>query len=156
MNQPTVPESRLYLHQKCNTVTVVAGQSFECLSDPLSDMSRTWCSTCEAFFPLSDFQRADTGEKITDYYARHGARATKIERFLCSRLSFYISAVIGFLVGVYLSFIGSRNDGQLVRIVMIPFSGMVGFIVFGSLKEFFLTKLIIRQVCGVSDTRMLK
>lgn len=156
MTDPTIPESRTYRHQKCNGETVVSGQAFEALSDPLSDMSRTWCSTCNAFFPLSDYAWADTGERITDYYSRHSARASGVERFLCSRAFLVISAVIGFLVGAIAGFIGFRNSGWTVMLFMTVFVGVIGVVVFASVKEFLLGKLIVRRVCGVRDTRMLK
>ena len=99
MTQPTIPESRSYRHQKCNTETVVSGQAFEALSDPLSDMSRTWCSTCNAFGPLSDYAWAESAELITDYYARHSIRATGIEWFLCSQTFLVVCADAGFGLG---------------------------------------------------------
>lgn len=156
MTPPQIPESRTYRHEKCNTETVVSGQAFEALSDPLSDMSRTWCNTCEAFFPLSDYVWSDTGERITDYYARHGARATRVERFLCSRAFLVFCLVVGFVAGAILGFLLFRNDGWLLMLLMTAFTGVVGVIVLGSLKEFFLGKLIVRRVCGVRDTRLLK
>lgn len=156
MTAPVIPESRTYRHQKCSTETIVGDDAFEALSDPLSDMTRTQCSTCNDLFPLSEFEWVDTGETITDYYARHSARATKIERFLCSRTVLIISGVIGFLVGATLGYLGFRNDGWFLMLVMTPFVGVIGIIVFASLKEFFLGKLILRRVCGVSDSRLLK
>jgi len=156
MTDPTIPEARTYHHQKCDAETVVSGDAFEALSDPLSDMSRTWCNTCNAFFPLSDFAWSDTGETITDYYSRHSARATKIERYLCSRTALVVSAVVGFLGGAIGGFILFRDDGWVRLLVMTVFVGVIGIIACASLKEFFLGKLIIRRVCGVSDTRLLK
>lgn len=156
MTLPTIPKLRRYRHERCNAYTVVAGQAFEALSDPLSDMTRTWCSTCRAFFPLSDFVWADTGEKIIDYYARHGARASRVERFLCSRAFLVLAAVAGFLAGAIAGFAGFRNQGATTMLFMTVFVGVIGVIVFASLKEFFLGKLIVRRVCGVRDTRMLK
>jgi hypothetical protein len=105
---------------------------------------------------LSDYVWSDTGERITDYYARHGARATRVERFLCSRAFLVFCLVVGFVAGAILGFLLFRNDGGLLMLLMAAFTGVVGVIVFGSLKEFFLGKLIVRRVCGVSDTRLLK
>lgn len=156
MNQPQIPESRVYRHEKCNSETVVSGQAFEALSDPLSDMSRTWCSACGASFPLSDYVWADTGERITDYYSRHGAGATRVERFLCSRAFLVFCLVVGFVAGATLGFSLFRNNGWLLMLLMTAFTGVVGLIVLGSLKEFLLGKLIVRRVCGVRDSRMLK
>jgi len=156
MSASEIPESRAYRHQKCGTETVVSGEAFAALSDPLSDMSRTWCSVCNGFFPLADYEWSDTGEKITDYYSRHSARATGLERFLCSRKFLVISALVGFLLGAIAGFMLFRDKGGVMMIVMTIFVGGIGVVVFGSLKEFFLGKLIVRRVCGVKDTRVLK
>jgi hypothetical protein len=156
MNQPAIPDSRVYRHDKCGTETVVSGDSFEAVSDPLSDMTRTWCSSCQAFFPLADYAWSDTGEKITDYYARHGARATGIERFLTSRKFLLISVVSGFLAGAVGGYLLFRGRGGFLTVFMTLFVAVIGVILFGSLKEFFLGKLIVRRVCGVRDTRLLK
>jgi hypothetical protein len=156
MNAAEIPQSRAYRHLKCGVENVASEQTFEALSDPLSDMSHTWCSACNGRFPLAEFEWADTGEKIIDYYARHGARATGIERYLCSRRFFAIVAVVGFLAGAISGFWLFRHNALWLKIVMTPFVGVIGVIFFGSLKEFFLGKLIVRRVCGVRDTRMLK
>jgi hypothetical protein len=156
MNSPQIPESRPYRHRNCNEETVVSGQHFEVLSDPLSGMTRTWCNTCNDFFPLADFEWSDTSERITDYCSRHSARATRLERFLSSRMFLTISLIFGFLAGAIGGFVLFRAKGGVLLIVMTVFVGVIGVIVFGSLKEFFLGKLIVRRVCGVSDTRMLK
>jgi hypothetical protein len=156
MNPSEIPESRSYRHHKCNAETVVDGQHFEVLSDPLSGMTRTWCNTCDDFFPLADFEWSDSGERITDYCSRHSARATRVERFLSSRMFLTISLVFGFLVGAIGGFMLFRGKGGVLMAVMTIFVGVIGVILFGSLKEFFLGKLIVRRVCGVSDTRVLK
>jgi hypothetical protein len=140
----------------CNTETTADGQLFETLSDPLSDMRHTWCDQCNGRFPLAEFAWSDTGEKIPDYYARHGARATRLERFLCSRNFLTFSLIFGFVAGAVLGFLMFREKPGMMKFVMTAFVGGIGVVAFGSLKEFFLAKLILRRVCGVKDTRMLK
>lgn len=156
MNQSSIPQSRTYRHLKCRELTIVSEEAFSAISDPLSDMTRTWCNACNAHFPLSEYEWADTGENITDYYARHGARATKLERFLCSRRFLVIVAVLGFLAGAVGGYLLFRDKGGFLMVVMTLFVGGIGVVVFASLKEFGLGKLIAKRVCGVSDTRLLK
>lgn len=158
MNQPPtpppIPESRVYKHLQCGTDTVVSGDAFEVASNPLSDMTRTWCTQCNAFFPISDYQWSDTGEKISDYYARHSAKATALERFVCSKKFMIVCAVIGFILGAVAGYFLVRNRQLWLQIVIVPFVGGLG--VFGALAIYLaLGKPIAKRVCGVSDTRLL-
>lgn len=156
MSDPRIPEARAYLHEACSSETIVSGEAFEVLSDPLSDIERTWCETCVDYYPLSDFAWSDTGERITDYYARHSAGATELQRFLCSRLCLLITVTIGLLLGIILAYIGFRDDGFQALLLTAFTLGVIGAIVFGSIKEFVIAPAIVRKVCGVNDTRMLK
>jgi hypothetical protein len=140
---------------QCGTETVISGQAFEVASNPLSDMTRTWCMQCNAFFPLTDYEWADTGEKISDYYARHSAWATKLERFLCSKKFMIVCAVIGFLVGLVGGYFLFRNQQLWLQIFMVPFVGGIGIFIACALFVA-LGKPITKRVCGVSDTRELR
>jgi hypothetical protein len=154
MTPPTIPESRVYRHLQCGTETVISGDAFEVASNPLSDMTRTWCNQCNAFFPISDYQWSDTGEKISDYYARHSARATALERFLCSKKFMIVCAVTGLIVGTPAGYFLLRNQRLWLQIFMVPFIGGLG--VFGACAIYLaLAKPIARRVCCVSDTRLL-
>jgi hypothetical protein len=151
---PAVPESRAYRHVQCGQETVISGQPFEVASNPLSDMTRTWCTTCNAFFPVTDYAWSDTGEKISDYYARHSARATALDRFLCSKRFMMICAATGFLLGAIGGYVLFRNQAVLIQVLMVPFIGGLG--VFAACALYLaLGKPIVKRVCGVSDTRVL-
>lgn len=80
-----VPESRVYRHRKCGNDTTVTGQSFETVSNPMSSMERTFCSSCNAMSGISEYEWSDSGETIADYYARHSKNATSLQRFLTSK-----------------------------------------------------------------------
>jgi hypothetical protein len=155
MTTPSVPESRAYRHQACGEETVISGDGFEVISNPLGDMSRTWCTKCNAFFPVSDYTWADSGEKITDYWARHSTRATQLERFLCSRAFLLIAVAVGFLAGCIGGYVLFRNADLLVKVLMVPFVGGVGVFAAAALHVSVICKLITRRVCGLSDTRVL-
>jgi hypothetical protein len=154
MTPPAVPESRVYRHLQCGADTVISGQAFEVASNPLADMTRTWCNTCSAFFPVSDYQWSDTGEKISDYYARHSAGATKRDRFLCSKKFMVICAAIGFVLGAAGGYFLFRDEELWLKIFMVPFVGGVGVFIACALY-LQIGKPIVRRVCGVSDTRVL-
>lgn len=156
MNQESIPESRVYRHLQCGTDTIISGQAFEVASNPLSDMTRTWCNQCNAFFPVSDYEWSDTGEKISDYYSRHSASASSMERFLCSKTFLVASAVIGFLLGAIAGFFLFRNNALWLQVLMIPFLGFIGVFLAAALNVSVIGKMIVRRVCGVQDTRILK
>jgi len=154
MNQPPTPESRIYRHLQCGTETVISGDAFEVASNPMSDMTRTWCNQCNAFFPITDYQWSDTGEKISDYYARHSAKATALERFLCSKKFMIVCAVIGLILGAVAGYFLARNQALGLQIGIAVFVGLLG--AFGGLAIYLaLGKPITKRVCGVSDTRLL-
>jgi hypothetical protein len=149
-----IPEARAYRHLQCGADTVVSGQSFEVASNPLSDMTRTWCIQCNAFFPVSDFAWSDTGEKISDYYSRHSARASPSQRFLCSKKFMIVCAVAGLILGGVAGYFLFRSQALWLQVFMVPFVGGLG--VFGACAIYVeLGKLIVKRVCGVSDTRVL-
>jgi hypothetical protein len=154
MTPPPIPESRVYRHLQCGTDTVISGQAFEVASNPLSDMTRTWCTNCNAFFPVSDYEWPDTGEKISDYYSRHSARASQLERFLCSKKFMIICAIAGFILGAVAGYFLFRNQALWLQVLMVLFVGGLG--VFGACAIYLsLGKPIVKRVCGVSDTRVL-
>jgi len=120
----------------------------------MSDMTGTWCCECNAFFPITDFRWADTGEKISDYYARHSVRATKLERFLVSKKLMVICAATGIILGAIGGYLLFQKDILLLRVFMVPFVAFVGvFITCG--MYVMLGHLITKRVCGVGDTRGL-
>jgi len=155
MTENVVPESRTYRHFACKTETTISGQPFSVMSNPLSDMARTWCSQCGAHFPLSEYEWSDTNEKVTDYYARHSAKATPLQVFLCSRRCMILLAATGFLLGAIGGYFLFRNNALWLQILMPIACG--GFGAFGGLAVYIsaLCGPITQKVCGVSDTRTL-
>ena len=154
MTSPAIPESRAYRHSQCGSETVISGQAFEVASNPLSDMPRTWCSQCNAFAPISDVAWSDTGETLSDYYARHGARATNTQRFLTSRRFLILCALSGLIFGGVGGYLLFRDNDLWLRILMALFVGGLGaFVACAIFVQ--LSKAITKRVCGVSDTRVL-
>lgn len=156
MPDATVPESRDYRHVKCGTVTTISGQSFEVMSNPLSDMAQTFCSGCNSMFTLDEYEWADSGEKVLDYYARHSAKATPFQRFLCSRKNMLIMGGTGLVLGAIGGFLLFRNSDLGVKIFMTIFcsglGGFAGLAVYVSV----ICNTVTRLVCGVTDTRKLQ
>ena len=156
MTNETVPESRTYKHTKCGQETVVSGESFSVVSNPLSDMTRTWCSPCNSFFPVSEYEWADTGERIVDYYTRHSTKATAFHRFLCSKTFLIASVILGLLVGATVGYAVVRNGGLGQKILVSGFLGFVGVFLAAAVNVSVISKAIVKRVCGVADTRTLK
>jgi hypothetical protein len=155
MTEQSVPESRTYRHAKCGQDTVVSGQAFEVVSNPMSSMEQTQCSSCGAMFPITDFAWSDTGETISDYYARHSTSATPMQRFLCTKT--FMVAVIAICivateVGIY--FLLARGDRFVLAFCLaggLVIGAIIGMAVFVS----GFADPIKRKVCGVRDTRSL-
>ena len=156
MAESVAPESRAYRHRKCGTETVVSGQPFETVSNPMSSMQQTFCSECNAMFGITEYEWSDTGETIAEYYARHSKTATSTQRFLTSkRFMVLVIAMIAMpaAIGAYLlladNIVLARVFGVIGGLIVGAFIGMMIFV------ELF-DKPISRKVCGVSDTRMLR
>jgi hypothetical protein len=155
MSEQPIPDSRAYRHVQCGDETLVGGQSFEVVSNPMSSMERTFCSTCNAMFPIADYEWCDTGENLAAYYARHTTTATDLQRFLCSKK--FMVALIG--LGAVLTAAGCYylvRDQILLAKTICLFAGLVvGAVIGGAVFLNVFEKPITRKVCGVRDTRLL-
>lgn len=156
MTESTPPQSRTYRHRKCGAETVVSGQPFETVSNPMSSMTQTFCSECGAMFGITEFEWIDTGETIADYYARHSKNATSTQRFLTSKkFMILVIALLGLSasVGGYLLL---SDNNMLARIFGfiggLAVGAFLGMMIFIELFD----KPISRKVCGVKDTRLLR
>ncbi len=155
MTDPAPPESRSYRHIQCGSDTLVSGQAFEVVSNPMSSMERTQCSNCGTMFPITDFEWSDSGEKLSDYYARHTQSATDLQRFLCSKT--FMVAVIALCViltemGIYALF---ANGDRRVLVFCLVGGLMIGTLIGMAVFISGVADPIKRKVCGVKDTRSL-
>jgi hypothetical protein len=156
MNEGVVPQFRVYRHSRCQQETVIAGHSFEVASNPMSSMERTFCTPCGAMFPIDEFAWVDTGETISDYYARYTAGATPLQRFLCSKtfmVALIVTAAVAASVGTYLLV---ANKDLFTRILMAAGGIMIGAFIGMAIFISGFADPIKRRVCGVADTRQLK
>ncbi|QDT54461.1 hypothetical protein Pan44_24940 [Caulifigura coniformis] len=150
-----VPQFRTYRHARCQQETIVAGQSFEVVSNPMSSMERTFCTPCGAMFPIEEFAWVDSGETISDYYARHSASATPLQRTLCSK-SFMVAliAVAAVATSIGTSTLVANND-LFTRIMIAAGGFLIGAFIGMAIFLSGFANPIKRQVCGVEDTRRL-
>lgn len=155
MPEQSIPESRTYRHVQCGSETLVSGQSFEVVSNPMSSMERTFCSSCGVMFPIADYEWCDTGENLAAYYTRHTTNATDLQRFLCSKK--FMVALVGFwavlAAGGCLYLV--RDQGLLAKAICLFTGVVVGAIIGGAVFLNVFEKPITRKVCGVRDTRLL-
>jgi hypothetical protein len=156
MTDNSVPESRTYLHSQCQQETTVSGQSFEIVSNPMSSMEQTMCSTCGAMFPIAEFAWTDTGESIREYYARHTASATALQRRLCSKTCMVAVIGTGALLTALAGYALVANGNVLIRIICVAGGLMVGAMLGMAIFISGIANPIKRKVCGVSDTRLLR
>lgn len=155
MTEQEIPESRAYRHVKCGNDTVVSGQPFELVSNPMSSMEQTQCSSCGAMFPMSDFEWSDTSENISDYYTRYTKDATDLQHFLCSKkfmVGIILIAAVMTASGVYLLV---ANDSILTRLICFFGGFMIGAMIGMAIFVTGFANPIKRKVCGVADTRLL-
>lgn len=155
MNAPAVPEARIYRHLKCNTETMVSGQAFEVVSNPMSSMTRTWCNTCQSHDSIDQYVWVDSGETIADYYARHSTKATPLQRFLVSKkfmVGMWIAGFVAASIGAWFLY---KNMQPSMRYVFTPLTGLLGVFVATIIFVEVFEHPIKRRVCGVTDTRVL-
>ena len=155
MDDPEIPLTRNYRHTKCNGDTVVGDNAFKNMSDPMADMTRTWCVHCNGYFPVAEYVWMDTNESLPDYYARHSVKATPLQRFLCSRKMMLILVVTGLVAGAVGAYLLFRNGAFGQKALMVPVGGFVGMFIGAAIYVSAICEPITRKVCGVKDTRML-
>ncbi|GAA4454855.1 hypothetical protein [Novipirellula rosea] len=155
MVEQQIPESRTYRHTQCGNETTVSEQSFELVSNPMSSMEQTHCSSCNAMFPISEYEWSDTGETISGYYARHTKNATDRQRFLCSK-KFMVGVILfsAIVTAGAISVLVADNN-MLARIISLFGGLMIGAMIGMAIFVSGFANPIKRKVCGVSDTRML-
>jgi hypothetical protein len=156
MTSEPAPGSRVYRHTKCGAETLVSGNAFSVVSNPLADMTRTWCTPCNAFFPVAEYVWADTDERIVDYYARHSTKASKVDRFLCSKVFLIVSVLVGAIAGGVIGYLLTSNGGWGQRVLATGGLAFVGVFAAAALNVSVIGPLIVKRVCGVADTRTLK
>jgi len=150
-NHPSRPlrkpqKSRDYVHAQCSGVTTIDGPEFQALADPLTRMTSTYCSECDAVFPIDEFAWDDTQERISDYYARYQQQASGLQKFLASRTGMFTISSIVFFLGLA-SCIVLGIFGLIVAIAGAIVSIVVHVMSIGP--------MILRQVLGTNDPTRL-
>lgn len=152
-----IPDSRAYIHDKCDQTTDVDGGDFLNLARPTPGMRGTMCAECGGMFPISEFKWADTGEPITAYYERYRKHIPPLTKWICSRQLSLTIIVAGFLAGVGFGIWCGSVLGLFWGIVIGIVSSFVGAI--ASLVTWALIGIgdrILNKNLGVADVRCLK
>ncbi|XZE36069.1 hypothetical protein SH501x_001621 [Pirellulaceae bacterium SH501] len=148
--------SRTYLHRRCRTETTVDGGEFQAMSDPLAGMRTTYCVKCDQQFPVDEYEWSDTNELISAYYARYRKKATAADLWWCGNGGLAFLAGIGVLTGAILGIILGVKVSLVVGLIAGFVLSIAGAIVGVVVRETILSRSIVRRVCGVKDTRMLR
>lgn len=115
----------------------------------------TYCASCDDHFPMDEFEWADTGECITDWYARHASKFKGIHRFLGDELFVYLTIALGLILGGVIGFLAADRWGWwasiIGAIVVAALLGFLGFVIGATIKE-----SICRRVLGTSDFSALE
>jgi hypothetical protein len=115
---------------------------------------QTFCASCDDYFPIQEFEWADTGECITDWYARYAVKFKGLNRILADELFVYGVIILGILVGGGIGFfvgnawgIWGGIGGMIAGVIVV---GFVGFVVGVMIKE-----SVCRRLLGTEDFRSL-
>lgn len=122
----------------------------------MSGMTRTWCTHCNAHHGIAEYTWSDTDETLADYYARHSASATDVQRFLCSKKFMVTLWIVGFILASIGAFFLFANMKPGMRIVFTPLVGLIGVMVASAVFVSGFANPITKKVCGISDTRRLR
>jgi hypothetical protein len=159
-----IPTSRVYIHQRCGQPTEVSGPEFSALANPLAEMERTYCSSCQQYDPIDQFSWADTGEPLNVYYqkylqampadARRATARRNLLRYLigAATVGLAISIVVTLLFVQLLSSLIGILLGLLAALLLIPLLGLLGFQYF----EKNVVQPLLRRHLGVDDPRQLR
>lgn len=141
--------SRDYVHQRCRTISVIEGPEFTALADPLANMTGTYCAECDDAFPIAEFTWADTGERISEYYARYQQQASPTQRFLASRTGMFVMAAAAGLLTLLVFMLVLKMPVAAVILAV------VAVVATFALHTLTLGPMILKQVLGTSDPRQL-
>lgn len=151
-----VPESRFYTHLACRQRTEIEGPEFESVANPLTEMTQTYCAHCEIMGPMSDFAWSDTGERISDFYARYAAKATPFDRMISTRTAMFVIGgglgVVGLVIGMALTPV----LGWLVGIVAALGLAVVGVVIGFIVHTIVIQPATMKRTFGVTDARLLR
>ncbi|MCC9641065.1 hypothetical protein LOC71_02185 [Rhodopirellula sp. JC740] len=155
-NEPA-PSSRAYVHDRCEQPTVVSDTAFSTVASPLAGVEQTYCNACKDMFAVKEYRWADSGETLPDYYQRHAGGATAIDRFIASRHSIIAAFVVSVVVGIATAalFYFFLKEGLMAAVFLGIGAGFLSLIAMGTILISFLTPMVHRRVCKVSDPRHL-
>jgi hypothetical protein len=126
------------------------------MSDPMAGMRTTYCVDCEDQFPVTEFAWSDTNELISDYYARHRKSASASDLWWCGNGGLAFLAGVGAVAGIILGIILGATTSWLIGLITGAVLAMTGAILGVVTREKLLSRRIVKRVCGVNDTRMLR
>lgn len=104
------PNSRVYVHKRCGTATLVSGDDFRRLVDPFSPVQVTYCASCRKMESLDKVAWSDTGEPIAAF-RRRLRDATPRSLLLFNRIAPFVAAVL--CAGIGWLFTPHRSLGPL-------------------------------------------
>ncbi|GIW95442.1 MAG: hypothetical protein KatS3mg110_3483 [Pirellulaceae bacterium] len=142
-------ESRSYRHRQCGDETLLDGMDLTYVSHIFYHPGRTYCASCDDVFPVHEFEWADTGECLTNWYSRYAAKFQGLDRFLGDELLVYLTIAIGTIVGGLVGFwvgnkwaLGVAIGGSVVGVLLV---GFIGFVVGAAIKEGVCRRVLVTE-----------
>ena len=153
----SIPDSRGYIHDRCEQTTEVSGSAFSNLASPLAGLKQTYCNACKGMFPVAEFRWADTDEPLPKYYKRHEEKATELDRFIASKNSILAGLVAAVVIGVLVCvfFLVIQGDGVASAVACGIGATVLSLIAIAAILVSVLTPMVHKRVCGVADPREL-
>lgn len=93
------PTERVYLHQRCGSLTQISGHSFLRLANPFAVVSETICCGCGRAVSIREVEWTDTGENVVAYRRRLRSTIPLGRRLFFMTLGVAAGALVGFLCG---------------------------------------------------------
>lgn len=156
--------SRTYIHSTCGEATEISNPEFQAFANPLAEMEETHCSHCEIADSITQFQWADTGECIADYFARHRKNIPPeaLEKTSQQQVIRYAvrGAVIGAIIGIALgtatgmatSLLIGIISGAVLTLIAAPLGAIMNFMKFESR----VVQPLLEKHLGVKDVGELR
>jgi hypothetical protein len=141
---PLTGHSRPYVHDLCDTTTVVSGGDYAHICNPFWPCTSTYCCGCGGFVSLSSVFWRDTGEPVSEFRSRMMSLTPLYIKLWVFLFGFIPGALLGAPVGAGLAFI--KNPGGLITWIAVG-------AVIGSVSVYFIGLIVLFSIGGIGYTR---
>ena len=148
----TPRESRTYVHDKCQSSTVVSGLDFFDLVDPTARVILTRCAQC-GLVSLSSVRWQDTNEPIADYRQRLGqVFFPKLPSVKKMRIIIWAVVLIVAVIALLVKFAQNKGgEGVVIFILGCVAALFIAWLVPHRIREGFFSRYLVRHKTRLTD-----